>query len=65
MKMDLGETYEFTLVTGVRKMIKVVGSSKVGDGLELEVDGVHGEFADLQSALGDCFIHVHKHFPKF
>ena len=58
MKIELGRVYEFTLQSGVKKKIKVFGAAADGAGLDIEVDGVSGVYADLQSALGDLYTAV-------
>ena len=58
MKIELGRVYEFALQSGASKRIKVLGATTDGDELNIEVDGVSGIYADLQSALGDLYTEV-------
>jgi hypothetical protein len=58
--LEAGKAYEFTLVDGRKQRVIIRGSraSKSGDVFQIEVNGVQGDFVDLNSAIGGGYIHV-------
>jgi hypothetical protein len=52
--MELGKTYKFVLESGQTRTVVIRGSRSSDSGaiLEIEVDGVAGEYGSLDKAIG-------------